>query len=66
MNPKFSAHCPRCGCGLVPVHHLQEGRRTVVALTCPEPYCGHLESTSELDHTPDAALPRGPAGAPVR
>lgn len=41
--------CPRCGCDLVPVHRRHGSRRAVVALTCPEPYCGHtqgLRSTS--------------------
>jgi hypothetical protein len=35
--------CPRCDHLLVPVHALEGTRRTVVALTCPEPYCDHVQ-----------------------
>ena len=40
--------CPRCDYPLVPVHSVA-GRRTlgrnrrIIALTCPEPYCDHIE-----------------------
>ncbi|MEW6070977.1 MAG: hypothetical protein AB1726_00090 [Planctomycetota bacterium] len=35
--------CPRCDYPLVPVLAVDEGRRRVIALTCPEPYCGHTQ-----------------------
>jgi len=61
MNFKDRPECPHCGCTLVPVHRLQEGRRTVVALTCPEPYCAHhlnLDASAGPLPTPRSFSPR--------
>ena len=35
--------CPRCDFPLVPVHAQERGRRRIIALTCPEPYCDHMQ-----------------------
>jgi len=35
--------CPRCDHLLVPVHAVEGTRRKVIALTCPEPYCDHVQ-----------------------
>jgi hypothetical protein len=35
--------CPRCDHLLVPVHAVEGTRRRVIALTCPEPYCDHVQ-----------------------
>jgi hypothetical protein len=35
--------CPRCDHLLVPVHAVEGARRRVIALTCPEPYCDHVQ-----------------------
>lgn len=35
--------CPRCSYPLVPVHARDGGRRRIIALTCPEPYCDHMQ-----------------------
>jgi RNase P subunit RPR2 len=35
--------CPRCEYPLVPVHAVEGSRRRVIALTCPEPYCDHMQ-----------------------
>lgn len=43
MKPKSRAICPRCGYDLVPVHAVEGRKRRVVALTCPEPYCDHMQ-----------------------
>lgn len=43
MNEKTFL-CPRCEFPLVPVHAAERGQRKVVALTCPEPYCDHMQS----------------------
>ncbi len=52
MHVTKKVDCPRCGCGLVPVHRVHEGRRAVVALTCPEPYCGHTEELGAVGESP--------------
>jgi hypothetical protein len=41
-NPK-SYVCPRCDYPLVPVHSIEGQERHVIALTCPEPYCDHVQ-----------------------
>lgn len=61
MNPKQRPECPHCGCALVPVHRLQDGRRTVVAFTCPEPFCAHhlnVDAASGPLPTPRSFSPR--------
>jgi hypothetical protein len=35
--------CPRCDYPLIPVHAREGSRRQVIALTCPEPYCDHMQ-----------------------
>lgn len=35
--------CSRCGYELVPVFASEKGRRRIIALTCPEPYCDHMQ-----------------------
>ncbi|MCZ6598811.1 MAG: hypothetical protein O7J95_00920 [Planctomycetota bacterium] len=35
--------CPRCNYRLIPVHAVEGGRRRIIALTCPEPYCDHMQ-----------------------
>lgn len=35
--------CPRCEFPLIPVHAQERGRRRIIALTCPEPYCDHMQ-----------------------
>ena len=42
MNEKTFL-CPRCDFPLVPVHAQERGRRRIIALTCPEPYCDHMQ-----------------------
>ncbi len=35
--------CPRCEYPLVPVHAVEGSKRRVIALSCPEPYCDHMQ-----------------------
>ncbi|MHC4263826.1 MAG: hypothetical protein ACYSWX_14985 [Planctomycetota bacterium] len=35
--------CPNHGHDLVPLHTVEGGARRVVGLTCPEPYCEHVQ-----------------------
>jgi RNase P subunit RPR2 len=35
--------CPRCDYPLVPVHAVEGRRRRIIALSCPEPYCDHMQ-----------------------
>lgn len=35
--------CPRCNYPLVPVHAVEGAKRRVIALSCPEPYCDHMQ-----------------------
>lgn len=43
MRSPADERCPRCERRLVPVFAVEGERRTVVALTCPEPYCDHMQ-----------------------
>ncbi len=43
MKEKRKYVCPRCDYPLVPVHAVDGTRRRVIALTCPEPYCDHMQ-----------------------
>lgn len=43
MKPKQDYVCPRCEYPLVPVYAVERSRRHVIALTCPEPYCDHMQ-----------------------
>ena len=35
--------CPRCEYPLIPVHATNGPKRRVIALSCPEPYCDHMQ-----------------------
>ncbi len=35
--------CPRCDYALLPVHAVEGTKRRVIAMTCPEPYCDHMQ-----------------------
>ena len=43
MKTQHQYVCPRCDHLLVPVHAVEGTRRKVIALTCPEPYCDHVQ-----------------------
>jgi len=43
MRPQLHYVCPRCDHLLVPVQAVEGTRRRVIALTCPEPYCDHVQ-----------------------
>lgn len=43
MKTQLQYVCPRCDHLLVPVHAVEGTRRRVIALTCPEPYCDHVQ-----------------------
>ena len=43
------AVCPRCEYELVPVHAVEGRRRRVVALSCPEPYCDHMQMVTRRE-----------------
>lgn len=43
MKTKPQYVCPRCDHLLVPVHAVEGAKRHVIALTCPEPYCDHVQ-----------------------
>ena len=54
MKNKKMHLCPRCDYPLVPVHSVARRRtlgrnRRIIALTCPEPYCDHIEFTEGTD-----------------
>lgn len=53
---KTSYACPRCEYALVPVHAVESGKRRIIALTCPEPYCDHMQlvTRSEAKRLADA------------
>ena len=44
MRAKEDYRCPRCGYRLVSVHAMEGSKRRVIALSCPEPYCDHMQS----------------------
>ena len=50
--------CPRCEHRLVPVHTVEGRRRRVIALSCPEPYCDHVQYLPPEEAS--AFQPRGP------
>src|SRR5262249_34664454 len=43
MKTQLQYVCPRCDHLLVPVHTVEGTKRRVIALTCPEPYCDHVQ-----------------------
>ena len=56
MKTKVNYVCPRCDYPLVHVHAAEGGKRRVIALSCPEPYCDHMQmvpktKSSEFDAT---------------
>lgn len=63
MKTQLEYVCPRCDHLLVPVHAVEGSKRRVIALTCPEPYCDHVqclprELTAEFEEPEDAPLLR--------
>jgi hypothetical protein len=55
MKTQLQYVCPRCDHLLVPVHAVEGTKRRIVALTCPEPYCDHVQHlprglAEELEH----------------
>ena len=55
--------CPRCEYPLVPVHAVEGSKRRVIALSCPEPYCDHMQMlprgrASEFERASDSDLRR--------
>ena len=55
--------CPRCDHLLVPVHKVRGTSRRVIALTCPEPYCDHVQ---HVPHGVAAELEAQEERAPLR
>lgn len=49
MKRDDSYVCPRCDHALVPVHALEGSRRSIIALTCPEPYCDHMQMVTRAE-----------------
>lgn len=43
MKKNHTYLCPRCEFALVPVHAVEGSNRRIIALTCPEPYCDHMQ-----------------------
>ena len=43
MKTETNYVCPRCDFPLIPVHAVESGKRRIIALTCPEPYCDHMQ-----------------------
>ena len=43
MKTDLRQACPRCDYPLVPVHAVEGAKRRVIALSCPEPYCDHMQ-----------------------
>jgi hypothetical protein len=41
--------CPRCDYALGPVHAVEGSRRRIIALTCPEPYCDHMQMVTQAE-----------------
>ena len=63
MKTQLHYVCPRCDHLLVPVHAVEGTRRRVIALTCPEPYCDHVqcltrEAADELEFGAEPQLLR--------
>jgi hypothetical protein len=61
MNTPTEPACPRCDYPLVPVHAVEGSKRRVIALSCPEPYCDHMqmlpsELASELSQADSVQL----------
>ena len=49
MKTKSTYICPRCDYALIPVHSIERGQRRIVALTCPEPYCDHMQMVTRSE-----------------
>ena len=41
--------CPRCDYPLIPVHAMDGPKRKVIALSCPEPYCDHMQMVTKKE-----------------
>ncbi len=58
MKTQEKVVCPRCSYPLVPVHAVEGTKRRVIALTCPEPYCDHMQMIPEgRSHTVPVTRP---------
>jgi len=51
MKTKQDTICPRCEYPLVPVYAVEGTKRHVIALTCPEPYCDHMQMVPRADRS---------------
>ena len=49
MKHESTYICPRCEYTLVPVHAIERGRRRIIAQTCPEPYCDHMQMVTRSE-----------------
>lgn len=58
--------CPRDDYPLVPVYSVEDRKRRIIALSCPEPYCDHMQlvpknRSEELErffrHEPSTIVP---------
>ena len=49
MKHEANYACPRCEYALIPVHAIEGGRRRIIALTCPEPYCDHMQMVTRSE-----------------
>ena len=49
MKNESTYICPRCAYALVPVHAIEGGQRSIIALTCPEPYCDHMQMVTRSE-----------------
>jgi hypothetical protein len=61
MKTPTKLACPRCDYPLVPVHAVEGSKRRVIAMSCPEPYCDHMQMlpsdvASELSRGASASL----------
>ena len=49
MEHENTYACPRCDYALVPVHAVEGEERSIIALTCPEPYCDHMQMVTRKE-----------------
>jgi len=62
MKPNRIHLCPRCEYPLVPVHAVEDKQRRVVAFSCPEPYCDHMQMITKEDQKAIQAVLREVSG----
>ena len=58
--------CPRCDYQLVPVFAIERGVRRPIALTCPEPYCDHMQMITRKEARRIERETRGSEGSELR